>query len=182
MFISIKINRSEGITLIELLVSLTLTTLILLIAFFIQMSSSKSYLRWESDSKLTDCARLIIKSFSTSVKEGVDVAAAGNSSITLNSSNLRASKYDYAGGGNLLKNNESLVPDGLLMTDFNLLYLVIGNGDSINMKSADELDFNRDFHIDKQELSRIKGVQYDFKLKNNKETKEYKGMALLRGY
>jgi hypothetical protein len=146
------------------------------------MSSSKSYLHWESDSKLTDCARLIIKSLSNSVKEGINVAAAGNSSITLNGSNLRVNKYDYNSKGNLLKNNEPLVPDGLLMTWFNLLYLVTGNGDSISMKNADELDLNKDFQIDRQELSRIKGVQYDFKLKNNKETKEYKGLALLRGY
>jgi hypothetical protein len=169
-------------TLIELLVSLTLTTLILLSAFYIQMSSSKSYLRWESDSRLTDCARLVIKSLSNSIKEGVEVTTVGSSSITLKDSNLRVSKYEYTGEGNLLKNDKPLIPDGLLMTGFNLVYLITGGGDSTMIKNADQLDLNKDFRIDKQELSRIKGVQYDFKLKNSKESKEYKGLALLRGY
>jgi Tfp pilus assembly protein PilW len=119
-----KKRQAKGLTLVELLVSLFLTTVVITIVFFIYLSTSRAYLRWEAESSYTDCARLIIKSLTNTIADGVALISADDSSLEIEQNNLKTDAFEINSEGRLYKNGVALNPEDISVTELNFKYAV----------------------------------------------------------
>jgi len=182
MFIIKKKSNKAGVTLVELLVSLLLTTIVVTIVFYIYLSSSKAYLRWERESSFTNVARLIISSLDNSIAGGTKIVEADNSSLSILSSNLKINNYERDNTGRLYKNGIPIIPEGYRLKDIEFNYVVKSADDSITILNYDQLDLDGDFRVSEDELKNITGISYEFILVNNKKQGYFKGLAIMRNY
>jgi hypothetical protein len=182
MFIWPKIINNKGITLIELLVSLSLTSLVLVIAFYVQLSASKSYIKWESKSRFADNARIISRSFINSITEGMEIINIDKTSITILKNDLKEHKLEFTPNGELIKNNQSLVPIDYRISSFEFSYLIEGDSNKSEWADFDQLDINQDMRLSRDELSPIKGVKLKYSLSGDKQSGDFESLAIMRKY
>jgi type II secretory pathway pseudopilin PulG len=177
-----NLNNLNGLTLVELLVSLLLTSIVITIVFFIYLTSSKAYLKWESESSFTDCARLVTISLNNTISDGIKIVNADNSSLTILESNLQNSQYETDDLGRLYKNENAITPDNFKISELEFKYVVKSDSDIIDILNIDRLDNDGDFKISPDELSIIDGVQYSFKLESKKQHGRFDGFVMMRNY
>jgi type II secretory pathway pseudopilin PulG len=177
-----NLNNMDGLTLVELLVSLLLTGIVVTIVFFIYMTSAKAYLNWEAESSFTDCARLVIRSLNNSICEGIEIIEADHSSLTVLENDLHSNKYQTDGMGRLLKNEDVITPADFKISELEFKYAAKTNDGVLDMKSADKLDVDGDFEISPKELSVIDGVHYSFIVSGNKQQEQFDGLVMMRKF
>ncbi len=166
---------------IELLVSMFLVSIVIVIVFFIYLTASKAYIRWQSESSFTDDARLIMSSLNNSLSNTIKIMDADNSSITILENDLRQTRYNVSSSGSLYKNEVPLSSAEYKLSDFTLNYAT-GKKDSLQIRSYDELDTDFDFKVSDEELSQVNGIEYSFTLKSTDESKLFDGLVMIRNY
>ncbi|MCP4580522.1 MAG: hypothetical protein GY839_02810 [candidate division Zixibacteria bacterium] len=183
MFILIlNLNNIDGLTLVELLVSLLLTTIVITIVFFIYLTSSKAYLKWESESSFTDCARLVTRSLNNTITNGIKVIEAESSSLAVLERNLRSSKFETDNLGRLYKNRDAIIPAGFTVSDLEFKFVIKSDSSAVDIRNIDQLDTDGDFKINTDELSVIDGIQYSFILENKKQRGRFDGLVMMRNF
>jgi hypothetical protein len=182
MFILLKRINTVGLTLIELLVSLTLTSIILVMAFYVQLSASKSYIKWESKNRFADNARIISRSFINSITEGMEIINIDKNSFTILKNDLKEYKLEFNPNGELIKNDQSIVPVDYRINSFEFSYLIEGDSDKSEWADFDNLDENQDMQSNLDELSPIKGVRLKFSLSGDKQSGDFESLAIMRKY
>jgi hypothetical protein len=182
MFILLKRINTVGLTLIELLVSLSLTSLVLVMAFYVQLSASKSYIKWELKSRFADNARIISRSFINSITEGMEIINIDKTSITILKNDLKEYKLEFTPNGELMKNDQSIVPVDYHINSFEFSYLIEGDSDKPEWAGLDRLDKNQDMRLNRDELLPIKGVRLKFSLSGDKQEGDFESLAIMRKY
>ena len=177
-----NLNNIDGVTLVELLVSLLLTSIVITIVFFIYLTSSKAYLKWESESSFTDCARLVTRSLNNTIGDGIKILNADNSSLTILESNLINSKYETDNLGRLYKNENAITPDNFKISELEFKYVVKSDSGIVDILTIDQLDSDGDFAIGADELSVIDGIQYSFRLESKKQQGRFDGLVMMRNF
>jgi len=182
MFISLKRTNNNGLTLIELLVSLSLTSLVLVIAFYVQLSASKSYIKWESKSRFADNARIISRSFINSITEGMEIINIDKTSITILKNDLKEYKLEFTPRGELMKNDQSLVPHDYQVSSYEFSYLIEGDSNKSEWADFGKLDENQDMRLSQDELALIEGVKLKYSLAGDKQNGDFESLAIMRKY
>jgi len=180
--LAMNLNNIDGITLVELLVSLLLTSIVITIVFFIYLTSSKAYLKWESESSFIDCARLVTRSLNNTICDGIKILNADNSSLTILESNLINSKYETDNLGRLYKNENAITPANFKISELEFKYVIKSDSGTVDILNIDQLDSNSDFAISADELSFIDGIQYSFMLESKKQQGRFDGLVMMRNF
>jgi len=182
MFISKKIIDKAGITLIELLVSLLLTSIVVTIVFFIFINTSKAYLHWDRESSFIGNAGFIMRSLNNAITEGSKILEADIADLTVLGSNLKTCRYEIDNTGRLLKNGMAIIPHGYRLRNMEFKYIIKSEGDSLMIKDVNQLDVDGDFKVTSKELSDIIGIQYSFLLENQNQHGYFEALLMMRNF
>lgn len=155
---------SRGLTLVELLVAIVLSSLLLTFVFSLHLFSNKLVFNWQKKTALEDATLLCMEALTRDLQGMDEVIDAGKHKISFR--NLADREIDYQWNGQqILRNGETLNKEKTTIDDLEFVYYrrtpMLRAISDTNQTVSEVIDFDSDFsYSPKQEkMEQISGVQ-----------------------
>lgn len=156
-------NRIQGITLIELLVSLAISSLIILMVAGLFLFSNKSVISFQKESFFNDQRLLFESSIRQKLMFMEKIIEAGPEVMEISTRTGSLVRIEMTSGDQVLIDAEPVLPEGFSVKNLNFAYYSTGRQDNTTFL-GEVSDENENFHLDGNELTNINLVKlsYDF--------------------
>lgn len=168
-----------GSTLVELLVSVALSSLVAIMIAGLYLFSNKLVLGFQAKTYLNDQRLLLETALSEKLKFLEEIRAAGDDGLVF--STLDGATCDIAASAHagLLLDGRALLPDGFVLEDFRLRYFALGPGADGEML-VEAPDENGNFSLDGEELEGVLLLEISFTLGHKKTIAQSRRLYYLK--
>jgi prepilin-type N-terminal cleavage/methylation domain-containing protein len=176
------IKNKKGVTLVELLVALGLSSLLVIFVFSLHLFSNKLVTEWTKKAELEDIALLSIETLKRDISKTKTLLAAEKEKIELINQNDKKITYEIRDQG-LSRNGESLTKNKISVENLSFNYYhksELSQTGYLLAKDEKELDKNMNFRLDGEELEQISGVKISLSLSGYNKKIDIESFVRLR--
>jgi hypothetical protein len=162
-----KQNSPSGITLLELLVSLALSSLMLAMVAGLFLFANKSMLSFQDRSFFNDQRILFETALRRSLRSIENMISADHDEIEFSNFKGLIIRIEKTPSGNVMINGKPLLPKGFTIRELDFTYLT-RDEDAGSVKLSEVTDSNENFILDGHEIASIDVIElkFDFSYRN----------------
>jgi len=180
--ISVSLRDKKGVTLVELLVALALTSILVIFVFSLHLFGNKLVIEWTKKAELEDIALLCMESLKKDISDTRELLVAELYRIELMRNDDEKIAYEIK-DGKLLRNGESLTKDKISAENLNFNYYhkrELGQTGYLPVKDGKDIDRNMNLRLDEKELELITDVKIELTLKGYGKRMELENFIRLK--
>lgn len=156
-----KQNSPRGITLVELLVSLALSSLILAMVAGLFLFANKSMLSFQDRSSFNDQRILFETALRRSLRSIENLISADHDEIEFSNFIGLIIRIEKTPSGNVMINGKPLLPNGFTIRELDFTYLT-RDEDAGSVNLSEVTDSNENFILDGDEMASIDLIELEF--------------------
>ena len=177
-----SIKDKKGVTLVELLVALGLSSLLVIFVFSLHLFSNKLVMEWTRKAELEDITLLCMEAIKRDISDIKELLTVEKEKIEFITQRGKRIVYQVR-DQKLLRNEESLTKDKISVENLSFNYYHKSElSQTVYIPTKDEkgLDKNMNFRLDGEELEQISGVKISLSLSGDNKKIDIESFVRLR--